>query len=479
MGLITKEVEIIISNKNIKHYRDLGYKIIKKSWYSSSDIIKVKVEHLTDGSHVKVDIKCDGCEKEIKNIAWKDYKKYVHKDEKYYCHKCANKIYGNGVQSRFKEEEIRRIVDEKLGNEWVIHEIKIIKCHTNVKLEDREGYLYDNINVSSVKFKDKPRKFHKSNPYTEYNINHYCELNNLFIRLKKDNRSTKDIKHNKSEWYCLNCNNSFKRTFDAIRSGQISCPCCSDNVSYSEKFGLSLFNQLDINYNYNSKLIKPQNYRYDFIFSDLKIIIEMHGLQHYKESFSKIGGKTLEEEQENDRFKKELAESNNYKYIEIDCRKSELEWIKHSILNSELTKIFDLSKINWLKCHKYACSTNLVKETCDLWNSGIKNTLEISKIIKLSRSTITIYLKQGEKLGWCNYDPKEAMKESCKKSSKKRYKPIIQLSLDNEYIQEFNSIKQAKNQTGIKNISSYLSKKYNHAGGFKWMYKSDYEKLFN
>jgi len=428
MGLITKEVEIVVNSKTIKHYRELGYEIIKDEWHSASNKIKIKVEHLTDGSHSKVDIKCDGCGKELTDMPWKDYKRYVRDDGKYYCVQCSHVLSNN--HNKFTEEDVRKIVNEKLGIDWKIHEIKVIKRHTNVELEDTEGYWYDNVNISSVKFRDKPRRFHKSNTYTEYNINRYCEINVLPIRLHKDKRSTIDNKHNKAEWYCLDCGKIFERTFDAVRNGQTSCPCCSDNISYPEKFGLSFFNQLNINYIYNSKLKWSENYRYDFIIDNLKLIVETHGGQHYEESFSRINGaKTLEEEQENDRLKKELAVRNGYKYIEIDCRKSDMTWIKNNILDSELIKLFDLSNIDWLQIHEKSCK-NLVKIVCDMWNNGIRNTLDISKIIKLSRSSITTYLKQGTELGWCDYNPIDAKKDGYKKNSIEQSKIVIQLSLE-------------------------------------------------
>lgn len=96
-------------------------------------------------------------------------------------------------------------------------------------------------------------------------------------------------------------------------------------------------------------------------------------------------------------------------YIVIDCRKSELEFIKNEIIKSRLTELFDLNKVDWLKVEEFALS-NLVKKVCGVWNDNVNkhvNTLQISKIVKLNRSTVTRYLKQGAKLGWCNYNEKE------------------------------------------------------------------------
>ena len=57
MGLISKEIEISLSNNNIKHYEDLGYKIprYKDRWgnlrVKRGTKIIVKVEDFTIISH--------------------------------------------------------------------------------------------------------------------------------------------------------------------------------------------------------------------------------------------------------------------------------------------------------------------------------------------------------------------------------------------------------------------------------------------
>lgn len=52
-------------------------------------------------------------------------------------------------------------------------------------------------------------------------------------------------------------------------------------------------------------------------------------------------------------------------------------------------------------------------------------------------------------------------------------KPILQFSLDGEFIDEYPSVKEAAEKTGIvkQNISSNLTGKYRTAGGFLWRYK--------
>lgn len=207
---------------------------------------------------------------------------------------------------------------------------------------------------------------------------------------------------------CPNCSREKEMLISNIYRYKSICCSCGDEISYPEKFVINLLDQLNIEYLFQFVSNWSNNKRYDFYFeyNDKKYIIETHGSQHYVLS----GFSTPKEEQQNDQYKKELALKNNINYyIELDCRKSNVEWIRNSIINSELNSIFDLSQIDWLKCEEFALS-NMVKEICNYWRQHYEiNNEEISiihlcKKFKLNRTTIRKYLDQGTKLGWCNYN---------------------------------------------------------------------------
>ena len=164
--------------------------------------------------------------------------------------------------------------------------------------------------------------------------------------------------------------------------------------------------QLNINliFQLSKKHLKwCKNYKYDFYFKldSEEYIVETHGIQHYINSRR---GRSLKEEQENDKYKYELAISNGIKpenYIVIDCRKSESEWIKNSILNSRLNEIFNLNNIKWIECEEYALK-NIVKEVCDYYNKDY-SIEEIEDITKINKQTIYNHLRKGAKIGICKY----------------------------------------------------------------------------
>lgn len=229
---------------------------------------------------------------------------------------------------------------------------------------------------------------------------------------------------------CPLCGKKSKKAIcDLTRNGKVAnCSNCGDGISYPEKFIIKVLDQLNIKYKtqYSPDWIKPK--RYDFYIPSLNCIIETHGEQHYsrKSNFRSLGGRTLQEEQTNDQYKRKIALAKGIeRYIELDCRKSNLEWIKNSILNSKLTELFDLSKVDWLKCAEFA-NKNIVKEVCEDYNI-IKDVKLISKKYNINRNTIVKYLRLGTKIGLCVYDKNISELIRINKSTKANRRAIINI----------------------------------------------------
>jgi len=283
---------------------------------------------------------------------------------------------------------------------------------------------------------------------------------------------------------CPKCGYIKNRKVKYLSIDGFSCPKCGDGFSYPEKFLFSLLEQLYLDF-------KPQltknilewcvNFRYDFYIINLNCIIETHGIQHYKDS-SGFYLKTLEEEQVNDKIKMQLALDNNIKnYIIIDCRKSDLEWIKNSIMQSELPQLLNFKEedIDWLKCHEWACGS-LVKVVCDYWNRGIKNTQSIAGKLNINRATIVKYLKIGKELNWCDYNAKEESIKSLNLVYKNNSKKVILLNTG----EIFNSIVEASKNCNVNknSIISCCKSKLKSAGKLNnekmiWKYYKDYLEL--
>jgi hypothetical protein len=61
----------------------------------------------------------------------------------------------------------------------------------------------------------------------------------------------------------------------------------------------------------------------------------------------------------------------------------------------------------------------------------------------------------------------------------KKYKNIIQLTIEGDFIKEWIGAQDVYINLGIKGITACCKGKVKSCGGFKWMYKEDYEKLLN
>lgn len=249
---------------------------------------------------------------------------------------------------------------------------------------------------------------------------------------------------------CPNCGNKKNIKPDTIRFNKSIGCFCGDSFSYCEKVMTNLLIQLNIKFEtqvQKKTLNWCGEYRYDFYLPDYEVIIETHGDQHYSShDFRRVNGKTFKDEQRNDKSKKELAIKNGIEeenYVVIDCRYSDLDWIKNKVLDSRLNELFEFFKVDWIECERFALK-NRIKEICDFYQSNNRKltTGDLSKIFKIDRSTINKYLKKGIKFGWTDYNPKDEVYRVAKingeKSRERRSKPILVFKED-VFIGEFES----------------------------------------
>lgn len=281
---------------------------------------------------------------------------------------------------------------------------------------------------------------------------------------------------------CPNCGQIKHMRPRTIGTTGFACPKCGDGKSYPAKFLMSVLDQLNLEYDPEYyppwiENIKDLVRLYDIYLPILNCIIEIHGPQHTIYSFhiksSTRRPRTLEEEKANDKLKEDLAAKNNIShYITIDAKKSELDWMKNSILNSELSNLISLENVDWKKCSADAMDT-LVKDACNLWMQDLGITA-ICKMLHLSRKTVRIYLKKGAELDLCNYNPKDAMKESKLRTPRTFLNKAV-VCLETGDI--FPSIKDASAATGANSINIGLccKNKRNSSGNLHWMYVDDFK----
>ena len=215
---------------------------------------------------------------------------------------------------------------------------------------------------------------------------------------------------------------------DIYRNHSIGCTC-GDKISYPNKFAYSLLNQLNeaykfehLEHEYSPEWVGRRSYDNYFIHNEKEYILEMDGKWHIEDN--NMSGQSKEKSKAIDNHKDKLAREHNIEVIRIDCKISELEFIKQNMLNSKLNELFDLSIIDWLKCEEFALS-NLCKIAWDYKRNNPKiTTKEIGNIIGVHQATVGRYLKIGTKLKKCNYNPEEEHKLNTKNAIKSTSKKV-------------------------------------------------------
>lgn len=284
----------------------------------------------------------------------------------------------------------------------------------------------------------------------------------------------------KLSWVCPDCGHEKITTPNKMSVQKCFCTVCGHDASYPEKFVSNLLDQFEVHFEREKIFEWSDGKRYDFYLPMYNCIIETHGKQHYTSSdFSYLSGKTYIEEQYNDSDKLFYAKEYGKiaHYIVLDCRKSEIRWIKRSILESGLLEILQIipKTIDWDECHEFALS-NLTKLICQMYENNI-SVNELCEEFNLCHNSIITKLKQGSQIGWCSYNPEHIIEQTRQENGKRiietMSKPVVQIDKSNNIVAEFPSIQEAQRALSISHIWDCIVGRRQSAGGYKWRYKYD------
>lgn len=427
--LLTKTVIQKWNSKTKQHYESKGYIYTKMN-----DEFEVKIEDLTQGSHVLVQVKCD-CEScksaMLPLMPYKSYLRSVRENNKYYCKACGTRLFGTEATNK------TRLSKSKSFSYWLVKNFSLKRATSIISRWDY--YLNqcspNEVCYSSMGFNKKgywfkcPKGIHESelqsissltnnkqdnincrkcnsfaqyliDTYGENGLNMYWDYNRntinpwdiakgsnirVYIHCQKEQLhgsykmtcssfyagqrcsycSHRSNKVHKSEslgytnpkslnywsyknnntpfdyypysdslvwWKCPNCkHDDYKRSIGESNRFEFRCPTCGQERTESrlqEKVRCFL-ESLDYTILHeNNCTIKPRNpktnhfLRYDNEIQELKIIVEVHGQQHYEISkFHYYGdlepNEALAYQQWKDKYKKNFALSNDYYYLEI------------------------------------------------------------------------------------------------------------------------------------------------------------------
>lgn len=280
----------------------------------------------------------------------------------YGCAKCAGILQYTQEEYELRVGEVNSNI-EVLGqyinmNQKILHKCKICGHEWETKPSDIvKGH---GCPICSGKTIGKPPEYKNSiwaSIYRDYFEKYMTE---------EQMKSYMPNSHKKINVICPDCGRLKKISPNTLYENGLGC-ICGDGISYPNKFVYSVLNQLNIEMVIEYKPSWSTGKQYDIYIPKINCIIENHGNQHYKDAFTTFGA-TYEVEKQNDNYKENLAKINGIKdYIIINCRHSNKDWIKNSIINSELPNLLNFSNkdINWDECDKFATS-NFVRIASEL-----------------------------------------------------------------------------------------------------------------
>jgi len=299
--ILSRDVNIKITNNLLKYYRELGYNS------NSNDIFNILVYHLPKNSTHKVKVKCDFCgeEKEI------NYRTYIQNTKngkfKYACsRKCA-------------EEKNKYTISTKYGVDNIsqLNEIKIKKKDTCIKNygvqypQQSNLILNKSIETKKERYKNptynNPKKRKNTNiirygvPYPSMNEKikkktKTSQFNYFRKEILKKFESDIDLKlvdydiNNKYVFECKNKDHTFnidyKLLWHRTKSKTEICTICNPIQKNISGLEISLLNFIKEHYNgiiieNNRYIINPQEL--DIYLPDLKLAFELNGLYWHNE----------------------------------------------------------------------------------------------------------------------------------------------------------------------------------------------------
>lgn len=277
---------------------------------------------------------------------------------------------------------------------------------------------------------------------------------------------------------CGRVKNRKTSIYNLYKNHSIACGC-EDGKSYPNKFIYNLLIQLSIDFIDEYSPLWLNGRKFDFYIPSKNLIIEMDGALGHGNEY-KIGKITPEESKRIDDWKDEQAQINGLNVIRINCNYGNntlrrFNYIKTNILNSKFVQFYDCDNINWAIIEEF-CEKNFIKSICEYYELN-KFTLSMSEMcnaLNINKSVISLYLKKGNKFGWCDYSPILSMKNIGKFYKPHNCKKVLCLELNEEFESATDCARQLKkrfNKNFLQSsISDVCNEKRNTHQGFTFKY---------
>lgn len=300
---------------------------------------------------------------------------------------------------------------KKLTNEEFLQKLRGLGRDDLVPLEEYKG---SHVKIKWCCLNKKCNNEWKTTPYHIYagegcpkcakenrkrnkmlNINKsFAEENPSLVKYFKD----KSVAYNYSPWsiktavlVCPQCGSEKEYKLTNLNHGHFSCDICGDGISFPNRFVREILKSKGILFESEWSNNNEFVYKYDIkLEKDGKIILlELDGEYHDKDKKTK----------ERDKIKDKIAKDNEWELIRINVNGSDTEKIYKNLLESKLTKYYNIEGVDILKCEELS-QKSLVPQIWEYYNDNLNLTYkDIAKHFQISVSTVSRKLKIGRKIG--------------------------------------------------------------------------------
>ena len=409
---------------------------------------------------------------------------------KYGCKFCGAEAHTQSLEEKL--EKTKKRIFELVGNEYeIVDGFTVIDDMAKFRhnCENGEKHYFD---MTPTSFIYRGSRCYCENPSISRVIPGFNDIHTTrpdveeWMHNKEDAYKYSMSSKEKILWDCPDCKNTFEERICNVNSNRLSCPFCSDGISYPNKFMYNSLYQIKDDLDFLDREYNPDwckfefngNKRcgkYDVYFgiNGQRYIVEMDGGLGHGNKAHTNSLLSQDELLQIDLIKDKLAEEHGIKVIRIDCNyktDDRYTYILNNVLNSNLKDIIDLSKIDFDLSNKNSISSLIVKAG-ELWNQGL-TAGQIRKELKIGEGTVTSYLKTASEIGVCDYSVE-------KSKARSKYRKVY-CTTTNIVFESITSAAKTydTNRDGINKCCKGIQKYSGMLNGvpLQWMYYEDYLK---
>jgi hypothetical protein len=336
LAILETEILVNIGTGKVSHYEKLGYEIPKITKYNRTNVKKdtkllVKVTDLPPNSNLKVTKVCDLCGNKTYTSYFAILKQRQNNNETDLCRNCSSR------RSRMEKakENLLSINRPLLINEWVMGVGKGMESLTPFTVSTFSNYTVlwrcsrEDCNYEwEAKISDRsngsgcPACWGRVVSDRNRLSLRFPELIKEWNQLKNEDLLPSDLSyasHIEVWWMCLECNWEWRTPVHSRTIMKSNCPACSE--SKGEKRIRKWLHENVTGFEPQKEFIGLVGtggglLSYDFYLPKQNLLIEYQGEFHDGNGNYYIK-ENLEVQQEHDRRKREYAELNNIKLLEI------------------------------------------------------------------------------------------------------------------------------------------------------------------